>query len=79
MQINAKQLRATLPDVVARVQKGTRFTVVYRSRAAFQIVPMGATERTSEALEGDPIYKAGPLGRSSDGRRAADHDELLYR
>lgn len=79
MQINAKQLRATLPDVVARVRKGTRFTVVYRSKAAFQIVPMGAAERTSEALESDPVYKAGPLGRSSDGRRSADHDALLYR
>jgi antitoxin (DNA-binding transcriptional repressor) of toxin-antitoxin stability system len=79
VQINAKQLRATLPDVVERVRKGARFTVVYRSRAAFQIVPMGAAERTAEGLDDDPIYKAGPLGRSSDGRRAADHDELLYR
>ena len=79
MQINAKQLRATLPDVVARVQKGTRFTVVYRSKAAFQIVPVGAPERTTEALADDPLFKAGPLGRSSDGRLAGNHDDLLYR
>ena len=36
--ISAKRLRATLPDVVERVRKGTRFTVIYRSRPAFQIV-----------------------------------------
>ena len=27
--INAKRLGATLPDVVERVRKGTRFTVIY--------------------------------------------------
>ena len=43
--INAKRLRATLPDVVERVRKGTRFTVIYRSRAAFQIVPVGDAEQ----------------------------------
>jgi len=36
--INAKRLPSTLPDVVERVRKGTRFTVIYRSRPAFQIV-----------------------------------------
>ena len=29
--IDAKRLRATLPDVVERVRKGARFTVIYRS------------------------------------------------
>jgi antitoxin (DNA-binding transcriptional repressor) of toxin-antitoxin stability system len=38
--INAKRSRATLPDVVERVRKGTRFTVIYLSRPAFQIVPV---------------------------------------
>jgi antitoxin (DNA-binding transcriptional repressor) of toxin-antitoxin stability system len=37
--INAKRLRATLPEVVERVRKGTRFTVINRSRPAFQICP----------------------------------------
>jgi len=37
--INAKHLRATLPDVVSRVRKGARFTVLYRIRPAFRIVP----------------------------------------
>jgi len=34
VSINAKRLRASLPDVVERVRKGTRFTVIYRSRLA---------------------------------------------
>jgi prevent-host-death family protein len=38
--INAKRLWSTLPDVVERVRKGTRFTVISRSRPAFQIVPV---------------------------------------
>ena len=38
--INAKRLRATLPDVVERVRKGASRTVIYRSRPAFPIVPV---------------------------------------
>ena len=41
VSINAKRLRGSLPEVVQRVRKGTRFTVIYRSRPAFQIVPVG--------------------------------------
>jgi prevent-host-death family protein len=78
VSINAKQLRASLPDVVARVRKGTRFTVVYRSRPAFQIVPVNEAEQAAVALAEDPLYRAGPVGRSSDGRTSADHDSLLY-
>jgi prevent-host-death family protein len=77
--INAKQLRASLPDVVKRVKKGTRFTVIYRSRPAFHIVPVGDAERLTVALESDPLFRAGPLGRSTDGRSAAGHDDDLYR
>jgi hypothetical protein len=29
-------------------------------------------------VKDDPLYHAKPLGRSSDGRRAADHDDILY-
>jgi len=29
-------------------------------------------------LKDDPLYQAKPLGRSTDGRRAADHDSVLY-
>ena len=76
--INAKRLRASLPDVVERVQKGTRFTVIYRSRPAFQIVPINEVDQPLVALADDPLYRARALGRSTDGRRAADHDALLY-
>jgi antitoxin (DNA-binding transcriptional repressor) of toxin-antitoxin stability system len=76
--INAKRLRGSLPDVVERVRRGTRFTVIYRSRPAFQIVPMNDTEQPAGELAGDPLYRAAPVGRSRDGRTAADHDSQLY-
>ena len=76
--INAKRLRASLPSVVEQVRKGTRFTVIYRSRPAFQIVPMNETEQASSALADDPLYRAKAVGRSRDGRTAADHDAVLY-
>ena len=77
--INAKRLRASLPSVVQRVRKGTRFTVIYRSRPAFQIVPVSDDEQGSVALTDDPLYRAEAVGRSADGRTAAEHDTVLYR
>lgn len=77
--ISAKELRASLPDVVDRVRKGTRFTVLYRSRAAFQIVPMHETEHSPLPLEDDPLYRARAVGRSENGMSAADHDAALYK
>lgn len=76
--INAKQLRASLPDVVARVRKGARFTVIYRSRPAFQIVPIDEAEQVRGTLADDPLYRARALGRSRDGKTATDHDAVLY-
>ena len=76
--INAKRLRASLPDVVERVRKGTRFTVIYRSRPAFQIVPVNEGEHSDLPLTDDPLYHAPAVGRSKDGRAAADHDLVLY-
>ena len=76
--INAKTLRASLPDVVERVRRGTRFTVIYRSRPAFQIVPVNEGEHAPVALREDPLYRARAIGRSSDGRTADDHDAVLY-
>ena len=78
ISINAKRLRATLPDVVERVRKGTRFTVIYRSRPAFQIVPVGDEGSASIALADDPLYRAPPVGSSHDGRTSIDHDAILY-
>ena len=77
--INAKQLRASLPKLVERVRKGARFTVLYRSQRAFQIVPVGEAESSPGPLESDPLYRALPVGRSTDGRAAAEHDAVLYR
>lgn len=76
--INAKRLRATLPDVVERVRKGARFTVIYRSRPAFQIVPVGDEIGTTMSLADDPLYRAQPVGASRDGRTSVDHDAILY-
>ena len=76
--INAKQLRASLPRLVERVRRGARFTVLYRSRRAFQIVPIEETETPRSPLEADPLYRARAVGRSGDGPTAADHDAVLY-
>lgn len=77
--INAKRLRATLPEVVERVRKGTRFTVIYRSRPAFQIVPVGDQQGDlTVTLADDPLYRAQPVGASEDGRTSLDHDAILY-
>ena len=76
--INAKELRASLPKIVERVRRGARFTVLYRSRPAFQVVSIDAEQNPTGELEDDPLYRAKALGRSSDGRSAADHDSLLY-
>ena len=77
--INARQLRASLPEIVRRVRRGARFTVLYRSRAAFQIVPADESVVAETAFEDDSLYRAGPVGSSSDGRTAAQHDGDLYR
>ncbi len=76
--INAKELRASLPKVVQKVRRGARFTVLYRSRPAFQVVPVDAAPGMDGDLEHDSLYRAKPVGRSTDGRQAADHDSLLY-
>jgi antitoxin (DNA-binding transcriptional repressor) of toxin-antitoxin stability system len=76
--INAKELRSGLPEVVRKVRRGMRFTVLYRSRPAFQVVPVDALEIPKGEVADDPLYRAKPLGRSIDGRSAADHDALLY-
>jgi len=78
MIINAKELRRRLPDVVGRVRKGTRFTVLYRSRPAFQIIPIDAASTPPDKLEDDSLYHAPALGKSRDGLSTRDHDDVLY-
>ena len=53
--------------------------MLYRSRPAFQVVPVDAAPGTAGELKSDPLYHAKALGRSTDGRSADDHDSLLYR
>lgn len=77
--INAKQLRARLKEVVSKVREGERYTVLYRSRPAFDIVPVGSPPIQSTPLEADPLFQAPPVGASESGDAAARHDEVLYR
>jgi prevent-host-death family protein len=76
--INAKTLRNDLAKIVEQVRKGDRFTVLYRSRPAFQILPVDGNAVDSGELEDDPLYEAEAVGRSTDGMAAADHDRILY-
>ena len=71
--INAKQLRASLPKLVESARRGARYTVLYRSRRAFQIVPVDEADTPRGTLQADPLYRAKAVGKSVDGRPAADH------
>jgi hypothetical protein len=42
------------------------------------VVPIDDSEQPSVTLADDPLYRAPPVGRSSDGRTATEHDALLY-
>jgi prevent-host-death family protein len=76
--INAKQLRTHLAEIVARVREGGRFTVLYRSRPAFEIVPVGEAEIREGPPDGDSLYRVGPVGASESGEAAGNHDQVLY-
>lgn len=76
--INVKTLRRELGRIMQRVRRGERFTVLYRSRPAFQIVPPDGEGLDPGRLDDDPLYRAPAVGRSKDGRQAARHDEILY-
>jgi prevent-host-death family protein len=77
--ISAKELRASLPHIVERVRRGERFTVLYRSRPSFRIVPATDDALGELPLEEDPLYQAQPVGASTDGLTSEDHDHVLYR
>jgi prevent-host-death family protein len=77
--INAKELRQLLKDVVEAVRAGKSYTVLYRSRPAFRIVPVKKRpSRKMCPLEQDPLYEAGPLFDSGTGDVGRRHDEILY-
>jgi antitoxin (DNA-binding transcriptional repressor) of toxin-antitoxin stability system len=77
--ITAKRLQALLPRVVARLKRGVHFTVVYRGRTVFHIVPVDTTGRSPIDFANDAPYRAPAVGRSRDGRTAAEHDTVLHR
>ena len=77
--INAKELRASLPEMVRRVRGGESFTVLYRSRPAFRIVPVDHSARIDGlVLEDDSLFGAPAVGRSTDGLSSTHHDQMLY-
>jgi prevent-host-death family protein len=77
--INTKQLRAALKEVIEGVTRGRRYTVLYRSRPAFRIVPVQEADHAEPTpLERDPLYRAGALGSSGTGDLGERHDEILY-
>ena len=76
--INAKTLRNELERVVRQVRQGQRFTVLYRSRVAFEIVPPSSGSRSAGDGVRDALYHAEPVGASSDGKFAVEHDRALY-
>lgn len=76
--LNVKELRASFPEIIKRVRQGDRFTVLYRSKPAFRIVPVEADEDITVPLTEDSLYQAPCVGRSSDGLTARDHDTVLY-
>lgn len=76
--VNSKTLRARMAEIFRRVLRGERFTVIYRSRPVCRLIPPGAPGEVEGDPEADPLYKAGPVGRSKDGLPAASHDQVLY-
>lgn len=76
--INTKQLRQRLGEIVRGARKGARYTVLYRSRPAFDILPVGARAAPTAPIEEEPLFGAPALGRSRNGRAARDHDRIAY-
>lgn len=59
------------------MRKGEEFVVRYRNKPVFRIVPVEGGFGAG-APQDDALYKAGPVGRSTDGLTSADHDRVLY-
>jgi prevent-host-death family protein len=76
--VSTKQLRAEMGRIVEAARRGESYLVLHRSRPAFRIVPPDDSGAEQLPLAKDPAYALGALGRSSDGRTAAEHDAMLY-
>lgn len=60
------------------MDRGARFTVLYRSHPAFQIIPIDASSKKQTSLEKDPLYHTKPLIASGHPGAAKNHDSYLY-
>jgi prevent-host-death family protein len=76
--INTKELRASLSEIVKKVQRGDQYTVFYRSHPAFRIIGVNTEETITCPLSDDPLFRAESVGASSDGLSGIDHDATLY-
>ena len=76
--INSKELRASLPEIVKKVQRGDEYTVIYRSRPAFRIIGVSEEEKFLCPLSDDPLFEAEAMGGSTDSLSSVDHDAVLY-
>lgn len=77
--LSAKELRASLPEVVARVQKGERLTLMYRSQPVLQLVPLGVADAPLCPPEDDPLHGVVGIAHGpADGLDSRDHDHIIY-
>jgi antitoxin (DNA-binding transcriptional repressor) of toxin-antitoxin stability system len=77
--INVKELRNTLAKIIEGARRGRKYTVLYRSRPAFRIVPAGDPSPSCDInIEQDPLYRMSALGSSASGDLAENHDEIIY-
>jgi antitoxin (DNA-binding transcriptional repressor) of toxin-antitoxin stability system len=76
--IDAETLPGELQQLFERAHHGEQFTILHHHRPICQIVPIARSERELGRLEDDPLYGAPALGRTTDGKTAADHDAILY-
>jgi len=76
--IDVKTLRRELARILRLAGMGERFTVLYRGRPVCMIVPIEEAPQEPGDLDDETLYRAGPLGRSTDGGASRHHDETLY-
>ena len=76
--INVKTLRRDMARILERVARGERFTVLYRSKPVCRLVPIESADLDAGRVREDPLFGMAPVGRSTDDRSAADHDDDLY-
>lgn len=77
--INVKELRNTMAEIIEGARRGRKYTVLYRSRPAFRIVPADdQTPARDIDFEQDPLYRISALGSSAEGNLAEKHDEIIY-